>query len=96
MNKNELREKLFERHFECKNGIPIIEFMELSKPIIETYSKLKDILEKNNSIDDYSDINQVKLINFNNINYLFFEISTGLSYLIIDIDSNKVFNEKEL
>lgn len=96
MDKNELRDRLFERYFECNDGVLITELMELSKPMVELYSQLKKILVEHKTIKLFSNINQVKLINYNNKDYLFFKRSTGLGYLIIDIELNKTLNPEEV
>ena len=95
MDKNELRDKLFEKYFECKDGILITELMELSKPVIELYSQLKQILVEHKTIKLFSNINQVKQVLTIKV-FTMVKRSSGFSYLIIDIQSNKALNQEEV
>lgn len=96
MSKEELRNKLFERYFECKDGILITDLMETVKPIIEVYDKLKDLLIQHKTLKLFSSIARVKLLNHNGKDYLFFKKASPYSYLIVDIIENRILSEEEI
>lgn len=96
MNKEELRNKLFERYFECKDGILITDLMETVKPIIEVYEKLKHFLIQHKTLKLFSNIERVKLLSNNGKDYLFLKKASPYSYLIVDIVGNRVLSEEEI
>ena len=96
MNKEELRNKLFERYFECKDGILITDLMETVKPIVEVYEKLKRFLIQHKTLKLFSNIERVKLLSHNGKDYLFLKKASPYSYLIVDIVGNRVLSEEEI
>lgn len=96
MSKEELRNKLFERYFECKDGILITDLMETVRPIIEVYDKLKDLLIQHKTLKLFSSIETVKLLNHNGKDYLFFKKASPYSYLVVDIIENRVLSGEEI
>ena len=90
MQKTELRNKLFEKFFEVKDGIYLKELLEHLSYITQTYQKLDKLLKKH--IEDYDSFNYlefIKCIKYYEEKYLI--IKTGLlQYLVIDLKTNKI------
>jgi len=91
-----LRNELFEKHFETKEGITLPELMEKLKYIIDTWKALHNLLEVNSEdINKYTRIEFIEKINHNNIDYLIIKFMPW-SYLIIDLNTNKVLSTEEI
>ena len=91
-----LRNELFEKHFENKEGIPLPKLMEKLKYIIDTWKTLHNLLEANSEdINKYTRIELVERVNHNNKEYLIIKFMPW-SYLVIDLNNNKVLSTEEI
>lgn len=91
-----LRNELFEKYFETKEGIPLSELMEKLKNIINTWKELHNILETNSEdINKYTRIELIERINHNNRDYLIIKFMPW-NYLIIDLNTPKVLSSEEV
>lgn len=86
MDKTTLRDNLFEKYFENETGIVANDLVTTLSFIPETWKKLHKICEDNiKYFDFYSDLEQCKLIQINQNNYLILKLGI-FNYVIIDID----------
>lgn len=96
MNKNELRDKLFNEFEKVDQGILITNFLDETKVIRKKWYELKNIINQDKDEDLYQKYpNIVKFINYNYVNYLVISFR-HYSYLIIDIDNKKVLNNNDV
>ncbi len=85
MNKTTLRDNLFEKYFENQVGIVASDLVTTLSFIPETWKKLHEICEDNiEYFDSYSDLEQCKLIQTNQNDYLILKFEI-LNYIIIDL-----------
>lgn len=85
MNKTTLRDNLFKKYFENQIGIEANDLVSTLSFIPETWKKLHEICEDNiEYFDSYSDIEQCKLIQMNQNDYLILKFEI-LNYVIIDL-----------
>ena len=95
MNKELLRNCLFDKYFENQDGILASELVNFLSFIPETWKKLHKICEENiKYFDSYCTLSQCKIIHVNKNNYLFLKLKT-LHYVIIDL-KNKQNISKQL
>lgn len=92
-DKEKLREQLLKFYFIEEDRIPITSLVEKITPIMKIWEGLRKVLVGNvEYFADFSDIEMVKIIPFQDTSYLF--IKTGLwEYFIINLDSKEVLNE---
>lgn len=93
MSKEELREQLFNKHF--NDGISITSFTENLSHIKDTWEQLHQLLENHVEYFDYhSSLDTIKEVTHNNKNYLIIKICIW-SYIIIDLDNNRSLTEED-
>lgn len=91
-----LRSELFEKYFENQDGVLLFELMEKLKYIINIWKELHNILETNSEdINKYTRIELIERINHNNKEYLIIKFMPW-SYLVIDLNNNKVLSTEEI
>lgn len=89
MDKDTLRNNLFEKYFENQTGIVASDLVTTLSFIPETWKKLHEICEDNiKYFDSYSYLGDCKLIPINQNNYLILKLRT-FSYVIIDLDRHQ-------
>ena len=85
MDKDTLRNNLFEKYFENQTGIVASDLVTTLSFIPETWKKLHEICEDNiKYFDLYSDLDKCKLIQINQNNYLILRFEM-IHYIIIDL-----------
>lgn len=96
MEKDKLRNILFEKYFELEDGINIKDLIDNISYIPKIYEELDQILAEN--IKDYNAYNKleiIKNIKHNNREYLIIKIRF-LKYIIIDLSNNKALTLEEV
>lgn len=94
--KNVLRNKLFDKYFENKDGILLEDLVNTMNIIKETWKKFHEILEENiPDYDSFSRLEMVKLIEKNNKKYLFVKLCF-CNYLVIDLSINKLMDIEKI
>ncbi len=89
MNKDTLRNNLFEKYFENQAGIVASDLVTTLSFIPETWKKLHAICEDNiEYFDSYSDLELCKLIQINQNDYLILKFEL-LNYVIIDLKKHQ-------
>ena len=95
MNKETLRDILFQKYFETEDGIPITELVENLSFIPEIWQKLHLLCEKNiDYFSAFSTPEKCKMIKHNEINYLIIKLKL-FEYLIINIDKKENITQKD-
>lgn len=90
--KSVLRDKLFNKLSEEKEGITLRELYENTKNITDTFTQLKNIMiEESGTYDKFDQIEEVSLINVEDKSLLFIKTSPT-TYYIIDFISNTVLD----
>ena len=94
-NKEELRDKLFAKYFEVKEGIKATELVDKLSFIPEVWDNLNALCENNiEYFDEYSSIEDIKLLNNNNNKYLILKLHL-YRYAIIDIERKENITEEQ-
>ena len=89
MNKDILRNNLFEKYFENNVGIVASDLVTTLSFIPEVWKKLHKICEDNiEYFDSYSNLEQCKIIQMNHNNYLILKLGI-LDYTIIDLKKHQ-------
>lgn len=95
MEKNTLRDILFEKYFQIEDGISVKSLNEKLSFIPETWNKLHVLCEKNIKLfDRYSSLEKIKIIEFNQRKYLILKLRIW-KYVIIDLDRMENLPENE-
>lgn len=95
MEKEQLRNQLFDKYFEVKDGINICDMMKQLKFISQTYKTLKKMLEEQiEDYDSYDTIDVIKEIEIKENKYIIMQISL-FDCIVIDVKNNKLLNRKE-
>lgn len=95
MERDALRNKLFEKYFTESDGMPLRDFLNQMKPVIEQYQKLQNLLLKNG--EDYKKffkVKKIKKIFYKNNEYLIINARVSI-YFIIDINNKKSLTKDE-
>lgn len=97
MDKESLRDNLFAKYFECKDGILATDLVNQLHFIPEIYAKLNEMCIGNvEMFDKFDRMKEVKAINFNNKKYLILRENI-YSYIIIDMDKEEnILNPAEI
>ncbi len=94
--KDDLRNKLFEKYFENKEGITLTELVEKLNPITEIWKRLHTMLEQNVKHYEFlSPLRMVKIMENQEKEYLIIKIDSR-KYIIIDIENNQTLEEEEV
>lgn len=85
ISKIELRNKLFEKYFEIKDGIVLSDLINLLKPNIETFQNFRELLMNNTrEFKWFQTLNKINTVDYNQRKYLIIEI--GLcKYIVVDL-----------
>lgn len=95
MNKDILRDKLFQKYFQLDNSINLKDLLDKLKFIPNAYSILLNLCKKNiRGFDSFSSLDSFKMINYNRKRYLVLEVRMW-RYIIIDIDELKCVTRNE-
>lgn len=95
-NASELRNELFEKYFEVKDGINLSDLLRVINFITSVWKKISELLNKNiEDYDTYNRLETIKQINHKGKNYLIIKFLFW-EYLIIDIDHNKVLDRDDV
>ena len=95
MEKEQLRNKLFEKYFEFTEGINICDMMKQLEYITGTYKELQKLLEeKIDGYDSYDIIDMIKEIQIRENKYIIMQISL-FDLIVIDVKNNKLLNKSE-
>lgn len=93
MEWNKKQIELFELYFKNNEGIKVSEIMNNIKKYSKIWQKFYDFLiESSLDFDKFDDIDKIKIINYNNINYLIIKFRI-FDYLCIDLDNRKVIKK---
>lgn len=94
-DKEELRNKLFAKYFEVEEGINATELVDKLSFIPEVWDKLHTLCENNiEYFDEYSRIDDIKLLNHNEKKYLILKLHI-YRYIIIDIERKESITEEQ-
>ena len=94
-DKEELRNKLFAKYFEVEEGINATELVDKLSFIPEVWDKLHTLCENNiEYFDEYSSIDDIKLLNHNEKKYLILKLHI-YRYIIIDIERKESITEEQ-
>lgn len=92
---NKLRDMLFGEFFKAQEGIRLEDLMRFLKPVKDVWQKLHSILEENmHNFDKYSSIMKLKSVTVKGKHFLVVK-KICLSYLIVDLDTERVLSKKE-
>lgn len=73
MEKEILRNQLFDKYFEVKNGIPVVDLVDTLSFIPELWKKLHILCENNiKHFDSFSNLEKFKLTDYKEKKYLIF------------------------
>ena len=94
-DKEELRNKLFAKYFEVEEGLNATELVDKLSFIPEVWDKLHTLCENNiEYFDEYSSIDDIKLLNHNEKKYLILKLHI-YRYIIIDIERKESITEEQ-
>lgn len=94
-DKEKLRNKLFAKYFEVEEGINATELVDKLSFIPEVWDKLHTLCENNiEYFDEYSSIDDIKLLNHNEKKYLILKLHI-YRYIIIDIERKENITEEQ-
>ncbi len=99
MNKTALRNSLFSKYFENKDGILVSDLVSTLSFVPKTWNKLHTICENNvEFFDSFSNIEKCKIFQYKQHNYLILKL-LSLNYIIIDLEkkqnvTSEIFEEK--
>lgn len=95
MNKEVLRDILFQKYFQIENGILISDLVDKLSFIPEIWKKLHSLCEKNiKYFDSFSSLEKCKMLEYQQKKYLIIKIIMQ-SYVIIDIEKMKNLTQTE-
>ncbi len=95
MKKEILRNQLFDKYFEVKNGILVVDLVDTLSFIPELWKKLHILCENNiKYFDSFSDLEKFKLIDYKEKKYLILKIRM-FKYVIIDIKQMENISEEQ-
>lgn len=93
---SELRDKLFEKYFETKEGIILEDLISILSFVTAIWGKLSEIIANNTSEYKHNErIENIKEINYKENNYLIIKFRFW-KYLIIDTEGNKPLKLDEI
>lgn len=93
MEKEILRNQLFDKYFEVKNGIPVVDLIDTLSFIPKLWGKLHILCENNiEYFDSFSDLEKFKLIDYKEKEYLILKIRM-FKYIIIDMEKMENISE---
>ena len=94
-NKESLREKIFTKYFKVEEGVKVTELVDKLSFIPEVWNKLHNLCKNNiENFDEYSVIEDIKLLNHNDKNYLILKLPI-YRYIIIDIERKENITEEQ-
>ena len=94
-DKEELRNKLFAKYFEVEEGVNATELVDKLSFIPEVWDKLHTLCENNiEYFDEYSSIEDIKLLKHNDKNYLILKLHL-YRYIIIDVERKENITEEQ-
>ena len=94
-SKEELRNKLFAKYFKVEEGVKVTELVDKLSFIPEVWNKLHNLCKNNiENFDEYSVIEDIKLLNHNDKNYLILKLPI-YRYIIIDIERKENITEEQ-
>lgn len=94
--KKELRQKLFAKYFENKNGILVTDLIKNVSSISHSWQELHKLLEQNvKYFDSYSNIEMIKQVTYNSTNYLVIKLNIW-KYIILDLDKKENIDRERL
>ncbi len=89
MDKDELRNKLFNKYFEVENGVPLALLNEKLSLVRSAWYDLRKICEGGiNHFDRFSSLDAIKMIDLKESSYLIIKLNIW-KYVIIDVINNK-------
>lgn len=95
MEKEILRNQLFDKYFEVKNGIPVVDLVDKLSFIPELWKKLHILCENNiKHFDSFSNLDKFKLIDYKEKEYLILKIRM-FEYIIIDLEKMENISEEQ-
>ena len=95
MEKDKLRNCLFERYFEVQKGIKAIDFVSRLSFIYDLYHELDGLCEKNiECFDCYDSIKSIQLIEYQSKPFLIMK-KQSWNYVVIDIKNKKSITEDQ-
>jgi len=96
MNKETLREQLFQQYFDVKDGVLATDLVDKLSFIPETWEKLHVLCEKNIAyFDSFSTLEKIKMLKYKQKNYLILKIRM-FQYVIIDVDRMENVTEERV
>ena len=94
-SKEELRNKLFAKYFKVEEGVKVTELVDKLSFIPEVWNELHNLCKNNfENFDEYSVIEDIKLLNHNDKNYLILKLPI-YRYIIIDIERKENITEEQ-
>ncbi len=95
MEKDELRNCLFERYFEVQEGIKAIDFVSRLSFIYDLYHELNGLCEKNiESFDCFDSIKSIQQVEYQSKSFLILKKQCW-DYVVIDIKEKKSITEEQ-
>ena len=95
MEKDVLRNCLFERYFEVQKGIKAIDFVSRLSFIYDLYHELDDLCEKNiEYFDCFDSIKSIRLVEYQSKSFLILK-KQSWDYVVIDIKDKKSITEEQ-
>lgn len=92
----ELRNELFEKYFEEKEGMNFSGLMKASQPILDVWKKLRPYFEQNVKGFFFHDgVEMLKEVNMRGKNFLIVKFRIW-KYLIVDLDKKESLQEEEI
>ena len=94
-NNESLIEKIFTKYFKVEEGVKLTELVDKLSFIPEVWNELHNLCENNiENFDEYSVIEDIKLLNHNDKNYLILKLPI-YRYIIIDIERKENITEEQ-
>lgn len=95
MDKATLQNKLFDKYFEAKNGIPVVDLVDKLSFIPELWKKLHILCENNiKDFDSFSKLEKFKVIEYKQKKYLILKLRM-FNYTIIDMEKMKNITDEQ-
>lgn len=95
MEKEILRNQLFDKYFEVKNGVPVVDLVDILSFIPELWKRLHILCENNiKHFNSFSNLEKFKLIDYKEKKYLILKIRM-FKYIIIDIVKMENISEEQ-